>query len=452
MTSAMESQISNLPNTSQTATHEGSGHLAESSHEKRKLDPPSVQEPLHEHMEEDPAATVPRPSKRLKGNIASFTLDPDFLVIHKVDCDRSNSHAQHLSASYFLDPPRLFAKDNKASYLRGTKLITDVAEYLEDSEHIIVVIYRNYSCQEYHREIEKEFAYVKLSDYGVQNITALRPFLFVLKKDATLASCISEEMWIRSSSLKEALSNIQLQDPSIDLTAFGSGIPHGTGAWRLQAPYLQLYHFRGRMKELAAGLSSSGERTYINVLLRYIEEVFGDDYAEADELFARGLVTEKHQSKLFGPNEIVFTMNEGQPMAFVSKGLPKVEPSEPILLSCENWTFDGVFRRQETQFEVDEWPSESSGVMPIADLDIFPLKYAAPGVEDRLRRRGLVLWSCRKWRYMGYSYRSQGQRGKLKAARCIPMQQNQSLKLMIWAKKSLKEKNHRLNLSCFSFQ
>jgi hypothetical protein len=359
--------------------------------------------------DEFPSTEPARPAKRIKlGSNPQADLDPGFLLIHKVECGQSINHNHHPEASYFLDVPRLFTGDNKASALRGTVSITDVEEHLEDNEHISIVIYRTYYCEEYHESIEEGFERLKLSDYGVRTVSAMRPYLFVLRKDMAPATCILEDMTLRSSDLKEALRNLEKLDPRINYNSFRHD------DWSLKAPYLQLYHFRNFIRQTTRRLTNIEERRHVNVLLRYIDEAFGDDYAEADDLFSQGLVSQKHHSKLFGPNETVVNMKDGQAVASLSRGLPNTDRSSPTLY-CENWNFDGVFGRKGSTVEIT-WPSTTpSEILPIVDLDVFPLKYDRVGTKQKLLDRGRLLWKCRKRRYM--SYRIPGGKGDIQTVR-----------------------------------
>jgi hypothetical protein len=349
-----------------------------------------------------------RPTKRIKlGSNLQADLDPEFLLIHKVECGQSINHNHHLGTSYFLDVPRLFTGDNKASALRGTISITDVEEHLEDNEHISIVIYRTYDCEEYHESIEEGFERLKLSNYGVRTVSAMRPYLFVLREDMAPATAILEDMTLLSSDLKEALRNLETLDPRINYNSFRQD------DWSLKAPYLQLYHFRNFIRQTTRRLTNIEERRHVNVLLRYIDEAFGDDYAEADDLFSRGLVSQKHHSKLFGPNETVVNMKDSQTVASLSRGLPNTDRSTPTLY-CENWNFDGVFGRKENTVNI-RWPSTSSAILQIVDLELFPLKHDRIGTRQKLLARGQVLWKCRKRRYM--SYRVPGGKGDIQTVR-----------------------------------
>ncbi|KAM3070520.1 hypothetical protein ACMFMG_010341 [Clarireedia jacksonii] len=333
------------------------------------------------------------PTKRIRLESSHQALEPNYLLIHKVKCERSLNHNHHPAISYFLDSPRLFAGDNKASVLRGTTTIADVNEHLEDNEHISIVIYRTYNCREYHERIQEEFERLNFSDLGVRMASTMRPYLFVLREDMVAATCISEQMTLLSSNLKEALRNLEALDSRINYNSFAQQY------WNIQAPYLQLYHFRELIKHTMPNLADVEEQQHVNVLLRYIDEEFEDEYTEANDLFAKGLVSQKHYSKLFGPNETLVTMKDGQPLAFVSLGLPEIRLSHLELL-CENWSFDGVFERKHSVVKVT-WLFNSA-IVPIVDLEFFPLKYDRVGTKDRLLARGKLLWRCRKRRYISY--------------------------------------------------
>jgi hypothetical protein len=154
------------------------------------------------------------------------------------------------------------------------------------------------------------------------------------------------------------------------------------------------------MREMVPRLSSAYEQQHVGVLLRYIDKSFRAEYSEADNLFAKGLVSEKHFSKLFVPGEVVVTMTKGQPVAYTLRDLPKTNRSS-LSLIVEDWHFDGVFGRKEGVFNI-AWPFTSSETLPITDLEIFPLRFDGGGTKERLLKRGQLLWNCRKRKYMSY--------------------------------------------------
>ncbi|CZR64932.1 uncharacterized protein PAC_14832 [Phialocephala subalpina] len=289
-------------------------------------------------------------AKRARSNTNHlYEAEPEFLLVHKVEWIQNTNHNHHPRTAYFLDPPRLFA-DDKASALRGTIPIFEIEDHLGDNEHISIVVYKSYDCETYHQHLTNKDAFerIKLSSSGVHGVTALQPYLFTLKEDAAPASC---------------RINMSTKD-----------------FWHLEAPYLHLYHFRGFIKDNVLKLSSILQQQHVNVLLKYIDEAFGEDYADAVTLFAKGLVSEKHLSKLFGPDEIVVTIKDGQLLAYVSAGLIQAGRSS-LEMSCLSWGFDGAFHRKIMSFRVD-WPPFGLKLLPISELEMFPLKYDTLGAEE----------------------------------------------------------------------
>jgi hypothetical protein len=85
------------------------------------------------HTDDNLPSSMPiKPTKCIKlGN--QKRLDLECLLIHRVECGRSINHNHHPEISFFLDTPKLFAGDNKASLLRSIIPITNVDEHLEDN-------------------------------------------------------------------------------------------------------------------------------------------------------------------------------------------------------------------------------------------------------------------------------------------------------------------------------
>jgi len=235
-----------------------------------------------------------------------------------------------------------------------------------------------------------ERLHVPKIDFDV--IAHLRPYFFSLPTDGAPASPLSEEMTIISDELKEAIGMLE------------TSIPEYMANWQdprnMKAPYLHLYHCRGLMQEQAPQLLSPTALEHIRVLLEYIDKAHGAEYADADTLFARGLVTRFHFPKLFGPNEVVVTSQTDQPLAYISESCPERDRL-PLELSCWSWQFDGLFRKERTSLDVD-WPSHALNLLPITALKTYPLKHDNMGLEKRLRDRGKAFWDCRYRNFIMY--------------------------------------------------
>lgn len=129
------------------------------------------------------------------------------------------------------------------------------------------------------------------------------------------------------------------------------------------------------------------------------------DYKEADDLFKRGEVSEKHLPKLFRLHDRVVTKIDGEEVAALCYSM-QIGNSKRIRLGCRLWAFDGLFRSKSEALIV-EWPQEADipvlGSIPITQLSVYPLRYGQKGLCERLIKRGSMLWSCRFRKFVGYN-------------------------------------------------
>ncbi|KAJ5369035.1 uncharacterized protein N7496_008795 [Penicillium cataractarum] len=164
-----------------------------------------------------------------------------------------------------------------------------------------------------------------------------------------------------------------------------------------------LYHYRRRLRENHTASITSEQRILLDSLLDYMKWSNGRDYEEADELFSQGLITERHLAKLCGPNEIMVTTVDGQLRAYLVDKI-SIEKQFSVHLELWSWEFEGAFYKEETTTRLI-WPESASTEKPIAicDLSMFPLRFAPPEVEKRLRARGERFWQCRKACFIAYN-------------------------------------------------
>ncbi|CAJ0547564.1 Ff.00g043180.m01.CDS01 [Fusarium sp. VM40] len=119
------------------------------------------------------------------------------------------------------------------------------------------------------------------------------------------------------------------------------------------APYLHFYFARDLLAKHKSRLQSQKE--HINLLLGYLSNEFGSEFKEAEDLFSRGLVTRKHFHKLFGPREVLATMNgAGHQIAMVSR-YPPLPGSDPIRVECEIMDFNGSFKNGRYMVDVETY-------------------------------------------------------------------------------------------------
>ncbi|KAH7193903.1 uncharacterized protein B0J16DRAFT_336226 [Fusarium flagelliforme] len=322
---------------------------------------------------------------------------PQYMIVHRVECPGSTpDHSAHPHISIYLDVPRLFAGDNKASLLRGRMPDEEAQLRAKKDPDISFIIYRTYNCLEYH-----EALFDVLRETSVNSLLANRSSqTYLLPIDGFDAVEEREYMEIVSTHFNDAIEAVKEAD-----TRHGSLDESLLLGWRREhnmvAPYLHLYHTRKLLRDHVPQLPERQSQN-ISLLLDYLDETFGSDYQEAEKLFDDGLVSRKHFHKLFGPREIMVTVEEGHHIGMVSR-YPPLAGSNPIRLECEIWKFNGRFTMHKKTVIIP-WPKHAAELdkVPIKSLDIFPLKFDQ-GLEDRLRKRGELHWQLRKPRLVLYT-------------------------------------------------
>ncbi|KAJ5654461.1 ATPaseAAA-typecore [Penicillium lividum] len=312
---------------------------------------------------------------------------PAACTVHRVLCSQSSNHESHSGITYFEDTPRLFAGDSKASALRGKSRIHSITEFLESRPHVSFILYRVYYCNGYHTDIEPQFrALERPKDPFVKS---LLPYFYQLDRDGAPAESYTEAMDLLSEELRLALHQ---------LTGLGLDTLSDLNQENLRALVARLYHHRrdGENHKAPENVVELHWKVLIP-LLDFMESIFGGEYDEADALFSQGLVTKYHMAKLFGSKDILTATEKGQPCAYMLDHLS----GHPPELSCWTWRFDGQFWKHHTTFAV-ELPEVDERIA-IADLPMYPLRYADPKIQELLKSRGEQFWSLRHGRYVSYT-------------------------------------------------
>ncbi|KAL8366108.1 hypothetical protein RB595_004739 [Gaeumannomyces hyphopodioides] len=328
----------------------------------------------HDHLGEQPAVTS--------------------AIIHKVRClNSAHGHRLHERETLFLDQPRLFGGDTKVSALRGRNAANDnIDDYLAAYSTSFVVV-RDYDCIKYHKLVQYSFTGLPLLVADSEAPAEAQPYFYFLQHDATPAEPLAES-FLTTPAFKDAMGKLEKLEPLL------------FAEWQttLKSPYLHAFHTRQRMQTLANEVLDEKDAAYVLSFLAYVEDSFGAQYRAAEQLFSLGLVTREHFDKLFGPNEVVVSIEGGEPVAFAATLCP--QPSlrgQPVMLNCYHWLFDGAFYKQKRHLEIP-WPAGDDGPIVITDLRAYPLRCDYTGeLEKALRERGNIFWSCRQRRSLGYA-------------------------------------------------
>ncbi|RKL39439.1 hypothetical protein BFJ72_g6913 [Fusarium proliferatum] len=347
-------------------------------------------------MAENSADNVPSSTEAMSSQPSA--LIPRYIVIHRVECPGSTpAHSGHPTTSSYQDVPRLFVGDNKSMPLRG-RIPDEKTQMRAKKDYTIsFIIYRTYNCLEYHETV---FGALREASANSSTPDPSSQF-FLLPTDADDAVAEGESMEVVSTHLKNAIEAVKVagtkKSPVDESLLLGWGRESS-----MVSPYLHFYHTRNLLRDYIPYLPERQSKELI-LLLGYLDKEYSTDYQEAENLFlGDGLVNRKHFHKLFGPREIIVTVEEGHHVAMVSK-YPPLPGSNPIRLECEMWKFNGRFAKVKKIVTIP-WPKHAAEVdkVPIKSLGIFPLRFDHQ-VEHRLRKRGDLFWQLRNPRLILYN-------------------------------------------------
>src|SRR3569833_2258586 len=123
-------------------------------------------------------------------------------------------------------------------------------------------------------------------------------------------------MKIHSQGLREVMSVLQASRSDNQALLSGWEREHN-----MLATYLQFYHIRGLLRE-ERELLSAAQRRHLDPLLEYMDSQIRREIVAADRLFFIGYVRRDHVLMLFGPGEVLETVQVWHPIAMVAKQWP----------------------------------------------------------------------------------------------------------------------------------
>jgi hypothetical protein len=172
-------------------------------------------------------------------------------------------------------------------------------------------------------------------------LSQIRNHFYILKLDGKPAKPHSERIEIRSNHLRDALSSVGIEGSSIK---------------QMEAPYLEIFH---RLSKLSSPITDINvkQKDALQTLLYYLQESWLDDFIEANALFAKGLVSLRHLSKLFVPGEVVVLSDTEKPMGYCLDSCTALQDADmgmsSLGLKCWSWNFDGQIVRTKTDRKVE---------------------------------------------------------------------------------------------------
>jgi hypothetical protein len=130
-----------------------------------------------------------------------------------------------------------------------------------------------------------------------------------------------------------------------------------------------------------------------------IDSEFDSEICVSDEKMRSTAEAVEHKSQAFLP-QFLRRMHPGTTLE--EKGDEQAKSSDKgFEIKTWQWNFDGDFKRVEgsvmlrlSQSSVDD--ADGAKEWDMHDLDVYPLRFAPQPLIQKLRRRGMMFWKCRK--------------------------------------------------------
>lgn len=334
-----------------------------------------------------PDATV----TEVRSEIAKTETKPRIQVLHEIACSRGDH--DHYGTRYFDEPKEMMTLDQRLDThtwtLRGEKEVYELDSYLTANPEISFVVFKEHVCRESASHQSVEFTpNISPIICACQNCVRSEK-----RHDLFRVSPRQERLRIVSPHLKKIIRQFQTCRPD------GTMI-EPVGDYEMEAPYPFLYHHQG---ELANSLKENGnekEREHAQLLIDFLRESYAKEYAEADDLFKRGMVSKKHISKLFKPNQVLISADRGQVLAHVLNWWPHLKDRQ-IHLMVWSWEFNG-FKLQRAPKRI-AIPFDIDDDIAVTKLSHYPMKYASPELLKELVDRGKRFWTMRTRYFASYN-------------------------------------------------
>ncbi|KAL9579549.1 MAG: hypothetical protein Q9212_005049 [Teloschistes hypoglaucus] len=258
-------------------------------------------------------------------------------ILYMIDCD-ATINDKYAPPQVYRDVPCVKeATDSRDAHLCGTKPVIDLQAFMENDKDGIAFI-------------------------AVRTVHCSAASVLILRTDGPSSLRWTEAIYAKSRLIKQAMGNVA--------TCYFQ-----TGAEE---------HLFERQPEATQ---------HIENLLQYADKRFDVEFAEADSLFASGIVDQEHLEYLFKPNELVISEKYEKPAAFVLEHWPTMNRHGWITLYCWSFQTDGRgFARKPSIFEILPIDAKTTAIQ---NLTIYPLKFATKEVQEMIQRRGEKHWDLR---------------------------------------------------------
>lgn len=329
---------------------------------------------------------------------ASVERPPRFQIINLVKCHSSSTGHQG-----FLDTPTLVKSGPNRAHWRCYEDVGSIEHYLERNKEVLFLVQRHYECCKKSSQAGSGPSQHESGHHDAQDLMT------------------GEHISITSPKLANelsALSDIALSDiPHPDFCADDETIRY---------PYLWWFHRRVHIEDAIASMNPRS-REHLDIFKQYLEDRIGSEWDSVADHFSRSVILPEFlkylfvKSILYAPRALSLTLTEvpgdiilscpdkRDPTLLKGSVLHDWIPIEMVRTKTQGlnvtlklratyWSFGGTFESHTSNTDVSF--SLEDGVTSIADLPVYPKRFADASSVDALRSRGKMLWRCRHRHYV----------------------------------------------------
>ena len=308
---------------------------------------------------------------------------------------------------YFRDAPRKFKGDLRTDHLRGLEEVEDISVYLEKNAATAFAIIHTHYCVCMRPKVFRGVGFMN------GRLMADTP-PDTAKDDDTIIFVGNHATHAISSILKQHPDQFPGFVPNILQTG---AVAASTLAVFNTSPLLFYLHGKTLMKLVELDGLDRCEARALCLVTEWFEVNRREGWNEADELLSRGRINRKHSGKLFHPGELIVQSlsdsEEGNLIRIFTLSKAMVNSSMAGVGFLGYWTrcsweFNGRFWENVSLFDPvkliwdDPDHADDETERDITALAWYPLRFASPGLKERIIARGQKLWSYREKRIVCY--------------------------------------------------
>jgi len=154
---------------------------------------------------------------------------------------------------------------------------------------------------------------------------------------------------------------------------------------KIEAPFQELYHSHDKILELLKEQAEgSTEQKHLNVLIKLMDELFGNTVESVTRLLAEEMISYEHAWTLFPKGTLVYSRVQDQDRLY--DVVHTSATSSTMSITCRFFRFDGSqFGSSETILRMPKFAGNSA----ISSLEVYPFKFHnKKSLEMQLVERG----------------------------------------------------------------